>query len=153
MLISSIVNSCKISIPSQVTTAVLQRASIFTVKRTPRGSRFSHRIKTSPVARSFSWVVLRVAKVRQMAAVSHDYFFFFFTITPLFGTTASWGCGFNIYHFEREINLVGEKSLETKWNNQTRIAAKFRALFVYSDQRSSSSFRTLSYEELSLFFF
>lgn len=41
--------------------------------------------------------------------------------------------------------------MEQKWNNQTRIAAKVRALFVYSDQRSSSSSRTLSNEELSRF--
>lgn len=45
----------------------------------------------------------------------------------------------------------GGKALEQKWNNQTRIAAKVRALFVYSDQRSSSSSRTLSNEELSRF--
>lgn len=76
----------------------------------------------------------------------------FFTITPLFGTIASWGFGVNIHHFEQEINLVGEK-LWNKRNNQTRIARKVGAFFVYSDQRSSSLFRTfLSYEELSFFF-
>lgn len=76
----------------------------------------------------------------------------FFTITPLFGTIASWGFGVNIHHFEQEINLVGEK-LWNKRNNQTRIARKVGAFFVYSDQRSSSLFQTfLSYEELSLFF-
>lgn len=47
----------------------------------------------------------------------------FFTITPLFGTIASWGFGVNIHHFEQEINLVDEK-LWNKRNNQARIAAE-----------------------------
>lgn len=47
----------------------------------------------------------------------------FFTITPLSGTIASWGFAVNFHHFEQEINLVGEK-LWNKQNNQTRIATK-----------------------------
>lgn len=47
----------------------------------------------------YSWLVLLMAKVREVAAVSQD----FFTITLLFGTIASWGGGINIYRFEDEI--------------------------------------------------
>lgn len=112
---------CKISIPSQVTTVMLQSTTVY-LKSAPAGLCLSHQRnqgETSAVARSCGWVTLWMVKVGDMATVSHD----FFTVTPHFGTNASWGFGVNIHHFEQEINLVGEK-LQNKRNNQTKIVAK-----------------------------
>lgn len=47
----------------------------------------------------------------------------FYTVTPLSGTIASWGFGVIFHHHKQERNPVGEK-LRHKCNNQTRIATK-----------------------------
>lgn len=117
-------------------------------------AKISHRIKVSPAARSFRRVVLRAAKVRQAAAVSRDFSFFLLFFNNRSCLWNHYIVGLRFQHprfWTRDKPGGGGKALEQKWNNQTRIAAKVRALFVYSDQRSSSSSRTLSNEELSRF--
>lgn len=47
----------------------------------------------------------------------------FYTVTPLSGTVASWGFSVIFHHHKQERNPVGEK-LRHKCNNQTRIATK-----------------------------
>lgn len=77
----------------------------------------------------------------------------FFTITPLFGTIASWGFGVNFHHFEPEINLVGEK-LWNKCNNQTRIATKLGLSLCTVTNVHRHCFELFCpYEELSFLFF
>lgn len=77
----------------------------------------------------------------------------YFTITPLFGTIAPWGCGINIHRSEQEMNLVGEK-LWNKWNNQTRRASVVGlSLCTVTNAHHHCLELFLSYEELSFFFF
>lgn len=92
------------------------------------------------VATHCGWVT-----VGEMANVYHG----FFTITPLFGTIASWGFSVQIHHFEREINLLGEK-LWNKQNNQTRIAADSGLSLCTVTNAHHQYFKLfLSYEELT----
>ena len=129
---------------------MLRRTTAYLKKSAPGSSCLSHRRDrggTSAVARSCGWVALRIGQ----AGRNGNRVPWFFTITPLFGTIASWGFGVNIHHFERR---GGREALDQNGTTKQGSPPKVGAFFVYSDQRSSSLFRTfLSYEELSFSFF
>lgn len=111
-------NLCKISIPIQVTTVMLKSTTVC-LKRAPM--RLSHQRNRGEPR------LLQEAAAGCLADgeswTNGNRVPWFFTITPLFGTIASWGFGVNIHHCEQEMNLVGKK-LWNKRNNQTRIATK-----------------------------
>lgn len=101
--------------------------------------------KTSPVARSTSWVVLRMIKMGEVATVSHGFVQSLRSLEPL-------------HHGDSALmSTVLKKSWWARSFGTNEQPNKDRhilgAFFVNSDESSSSLFGTfLSYEELSFFY-
>lgn len=144
-------NLCKISISSQVTTVTLKHTTVY-LKSAPGGSRL--RQQRNRGGKNLGCPEKpRLGRLADgQAGRNGNRVPWFFTITPLFGTIASWGFGVNIHHLWTRDESGGREALEqTEQQNKDR--RKVGAFFVYSDQRSSSLLQTfLSYEELSFFF-
>lgn len=141
------VNLCKISIPSQVTTVMVRYHRVLEVPQEAPAS----------VTREIGGNLDCCEKLRPgrladgPGGKNGNRIPWFFTITRLLGAIASWGFGVIIHHFQQEIDLVGEK-LWNKRNNQTRIAAESGLTLCTVTNARHHRFKLFSsYEEFSFF--